>query len=91
MSAAARDGRTRLSRPPPAAAGGDAAAVIEIRGLTRRFARGTVLDGIDLAIGRGERAGLRGPNGCGKTTLLRCPTGTLTPTEGRHPSHSRRP
>lgn len=41
-----------------------------------------VLDRIDLHIGEGERACLIGPNGCGKTTLLRIASGDLAPEMG---------
>jgi iron complex transport system ATP-binding protein len=41
-----------------------------------------VLDGVDLAVERGEFVGLVGPNGAGKTTLLRTVNGVLTPDTG---------
>jgi ABC-2 type transport system ATP-binding protein len=43
---------------------------IEIRGLSKRYGSVRALDGIDLAIPRGEFFGLLGPNGAGKTTLI---------------------
>jgi ABC-type multidrug transport system ATPase subunit len=67
---------------------------VEVRGLTRRFGARTVLDEVDLTVGVGERAGIWGSNGCGKTTLLRCLAGTLAPSAGHalilgHPAASR--
>lgn len=60
----------------------DEAAGIAVEQLTRAFGGLAVLDGLTLAIEPGERVALFGPNGCGKTTLLRCVLGTVTPTSG---------
>lgn len=54
-------------------------------------ARGAVvvLDRIDLAVGPGDRVGIVGPNGVGKTTLLRALAGDVQPESGavtRHPA-----
>ncbi|MFL6130174.1 MAG: ABC-F family ATP-binding cassette domain-containing protein [Mycobacteriales bacterium] len=49
----------------------------------------TVLQGIDLAVGPGDRVAVLGPNGVGKTTLLRVLAGELAPETGavvRHPA-----
>jgi branched-chain amino acid transport system ATP-binding protein len=54
------------------------APLLEISGLGKRFGGFVALDGIDLAVGEGERTGLIGPNGSGKSTLVNCICGTLT-------------
>ena len=41
-----------------------------------------VLDGVDLAVDPGQRVGLVGPNGVGKSTLLRILAGLLLPDRG---------
>lgn len=57
-------------------------AHLDIRGLTASYANHTVLDGIDLAVERGEIVSLIGPSGSGKSTLLRVITGLLKPQRG---------
>ena len=42
----------------------------------------SAVDGVDLAIGRGELLGYIGPNGAGKSTTLKMMTGVLTPSGG---------
>jgi ATP-binding cassette subfamily F protein uup len=42
-----------------------------------------LVDGLELALGQGERIGIVGANGCGKTSLLLCMTGELEPVAGR--------
>ena len=56
-------------------------AVIEARGLRKRFGRTVALDGVDLNVGEGRIVGLIGPNGAGKTTALNAVLG-LIPYEG---------
>ena len=50
-----------------------------------RFGYGAapVLDGFDLTIGHGELVGLLGPNGVGKTTIVRLASGAVAPAVGR--------
>ena len=75
--------------PAPVSAAAGAAPVILAenvavdypgRGRTRGI---RVLQGIDLAIARGEFVSLIGPSGCGKSTLLKVLSGLLPPSEGR--------
>ena len=46
------------------------APVIAARGLTKRYGKSTVVDGIDFDVAKGEIFGLLGPNGAGKTTTI---------------------
>ncbi len=58
------------------------AAVIEIKGLTKKFEELTAVDQVQLAIEEGEMFGIVGPDGAGKTTTFRMLTGILLPTSG---------
>jgi spermidine/putrescine ABC transporter ATP-binding subunit len=57
-------------------------AHLQIRGVRRRFGPVAALDGVDLAIARGELFVLLGGSGSGKTTLLRCIGGFERPDGG---------
>ncbi|MGI6434425.1 MAG: ABC-F family ATP-binding cassette domain-containing protein [Syntrophomonadaceae bacterium] len=56
--------------------------VIELQGLGKGYNGEGLFMELDLLIRRGERVALLGPNGCGKTTLLKIITGELTPDQG---------
>ena len=59
-----------------------AQALLEVRGVTKRFGGFTALDRVDFLVRPGERVGLIGPNGSGKSTLVNCIAGTLRNEEG---------
>ncbi|MCE2404178.1 MAG: ATP-binding cassette domain-containing protein [Dehalococcoidia bacterium] len=52
------------------------------RGLVRHFGAVRAVDGIDLAVSKGEIYGFLGPNGAGKTTVIRMLITLLAPTAG---------
>jgi zinc transport system ATP-binding protein len=58
------------------------AALVDINGLNFSYGRHSVLSGIDLQVNPGTTLGLIGPNGGGKTTLMRLLLGVLEPTAG---------
>src|SRR2546426_10237664 len=74
-------------------------ALLEVRGVTKRFGGFTALEKVDFLVRPGERVGLIGPNGSGKSTLVNCIAGTLRNEEGSirfegrdiggHPAHPR--
>jgi branched-chain amino acid transport system ATP-binding protein len=57
--------------------------MLEVKGLVAGYAGSEVLHGIDLVVNKGEGVVVLGPNGHGKTTLLRAITGLLPPRAGQ--------
>ena len=55
---------------------------LEARGLAKRFPGVRALDGVDLAVGRGETVAVIGENGAGKSTLMKILAGVQTPDAG---------
>ena len=53
------------------AGGAKVAPLIELRDVVFSYAGHTVVDGVSLQVDRGELVALLGPNGCGKTTIMR--------------------
>jgi ABC-2 type transport system ATP-binding protein len=59
-----------------------APAIIEAKGLVKRFGRRTVVDGFSIEVMKGQIYGFLGPNGSGKTTTIRMLCGLLVPDGG---------
>ena len=57
--------------------------IITVEQLSHTFGDKTVLQDINLSIGKGEFVTILGPSGCGKTTLMRLIGGFLNAKEGR--------
>jgi len=56
--------------------------IVEIQHLTKTFGKFTAVDALDLQVHKGEIYGLLGPNGSGKTTIIKMVCGLLRPTVG---------
>src|SRR6202162_1916191 len=61
---------------------GGAAAVIEVRDLTKSFGAVKAVDHVSFTVNKGEILGFLGPNGAGKTTTMRILTGYMPATSG---------
>ncbi|HEX4944947.1 MAG TPA: cytochrome c biogenesis heme-transporting ATPase CcmA [Usitatibacteraceae bacterium] len=59
-----------------------AADILQVRELACRRGPALLFSGLGFEVASGELLCVRGPNGCGKTTLLRCVTGLTRPDEG---------
>ena len=68
--------------PAPSPAADDAPAVV-IEAVDKQFGKVTALRGVTACIAYGRLTGLVGPDGAGKTTLMRILTGLLVPDAGR--------
>lgn len=55
---------------------------LEVRDLRLSLARRVILDGVSFSVAPGEIVGILGPNGSGKTSLMRCITGLWRPDHG---------
>jgi Cu-processing system ATP-binding protein len=56
--------------------------MIEINNISKKFGKFIALDNVNLCLKKGECIALIGPNGCGKTTLIKNILGMVLPTNG---------
>ncbi len=82
VSRAASDPRSSASPAANGASPASAAAVLDVRDLTKRFGGITAVDDVSFDVKQGEILGIIGPNGSGKSTLFNCILGQLQPTSG---------
>lgn len=57
--------------------------MLQIRNLSKSFAKNKVLDGINLSVKKGSVLGLMGENGAGKSTMMKCLFGIYAKDEGQ--------
>ncbi len=60
----------------------ETAAIIEVRGLTKRYGSARGVEDLTFEVARGEAFGFLGPNGAGKTTTIRTLLDFIRPTSG---------
>jgi phospholipid/cholesterol/gamma-HCH transport system ATP-binding protein len=61
----------------------DGTPKVELRGVKKRFGSKVVLDGLDLTLGRGESVVVIGGSGTGKSVMIKCVLGILSPDAGQ--------
>ena len=69
----------------PQAGRGLIMALVEVKGVSKRFGGLTAVSDVDLTVKAGEMHCLIGPNGAGKSTLFKLIVGLFPPTERQHP------
>ncbi len=56
--------------------------VLELKNLSKKYGKATVVDNFSLNVEKGHICGLIGPNGAGKTTIMKMMAGLASPTSG---------
>lgn len=56
--------------------------MIRVKGVSKKFGALQVLSGVDFEVAEGSATGIIGPNGCGKSTLIKSILGLVVPDEG---------
>src|SRR6185436_14828466 len=78
----ARRNQTRTAALDFAAAEARPRRLVEARAIAKSYDGRMIFEGVDLRLGPGVRVGLLGPNGCGKSTLIRVLLGEEAPSSG---------
>jgi phospholipid/cholesterol/gamma-HCH transport system ATP-binding protein len=73
---------TQHSTPPPSGPNTQAEAVISIRNLYKAFEEAEILKGVSMDLHRGENLVVLGRSGTGKSVLIKCIAGLITPDSG---------
>lgn len=60
----------------------DNSAILECKNLSKNFFNKEAIKGINLKVNKGRIVGLLGPDGSGKSTLIKLANSLLTPTSG---------
>ncbi len=74
------DVRRPVIKPPPASRGGE--MVLHASNLSAEYDGRVIFSGVEFRVGRGERIGIVGHNGTGKSTLLKILAGRMQPSAG---------
>ncbi|MBO4497690.1 MAG: ABC-F type ribosomal protection protein [Lachnospiraceae bacterium] len=75
------DDKMNIRFQPCSESGND---VLDVRGLSKGFDGNVLFDNVEFLVKRGDRVGIIGDNGTGKTTLLRIICGRLAPDKGSY-------
>jgi len=78
----ARRNQTRTASLDFAAAEARPRRLVEAKAIAKSYADRLIFEDVDLRLGPGARVGLLGPNGCGKSTLIRVLLGEEAPSAG---------